>query len=261
MSRKKQKTARQKTGGGVMRTIVMLIAICVFLYSAYQLYLIFIEYKKGSDEYKKIAGEFMTIDPLDIDFEEELVCPIDFDALLAKNEDTVGWIQFREPSVINYPIMQAEDNDYYLKRTFERKVNSSGSIFMDCDNNKEFTDENTFIYGHNMKNGSMFGKLRKYREKEFWEENPYFYIYTPDKRVRKYQIFSCYVVDAEADSYIKFYDTEEMYEEYLAMITGRSIYDTEVEVSPADQIVSLSTCTSRADDERFLVHAKLIKQS
>ncbi|MEI3381912.1 MAG: class B sortase [Dorea sp.] len=116
---------------------------------------------------------------------------VDFSKLLEINADTIGWIRFpKEPSQISYPVVQGKNNSEYLKKTFSANENTLGTIFLNVDNNKDFSDRNTLIFGHRMKDGSMFRHLQDYEEKSFWEQNPYFYIYTVDGRILKYHIYS-----------------------------------------------------------------------
>ena len=168
--------------------------------SAYKLYGIFSEYNKGDKEYQKIQDLVINTEKKD-DTKEEMFS-VDFEKLLEMNSDVVGWIRFDEPSEINYPVVQGRDNEEYLKRTFEANTNKLGTLFVDVNNPGDFSGRNTFIYGHNMKNGSMFAQLLKYKNDSFYKEHPYFYIYTPDGKVRTYEIFSAGVVKDTSDSYI-----------------------------------------------------------
>lgn len=176
------------------------------------------------------------------------------------NSDVVGWIRFDEPSEINYPVVQGRDNEEYLKRTFEANTNKLGTLFVDVNNPGDFSGRNTFIYGHNMKNGSMFAQLLKYKDDSFYKEHPYFYIYTPDGKVRTYEIFSAGVVKDTSDSYIMDYADDAAFQTYIDYIKQQSAYPTSAEVTTASKIVSLSTCTNVRDDERFLVHGVMIKE-
>ena len=126
---------------------------------------------------------------------------------------------------------------------------------MDANNHADFSDQNTFIYGHNMKDKTMFGKLNDYKDEEFYKENPYFYIYTPDYTYR-YDIFSCYLarVDNEVDFYTQF-ASDEQFQEFLDGVKAQSAYDTGVEVTPEDKVITLMTCNKAGYDYRFLVHA------
>ena len=107
---------------------------------------------------------------------------VDFNGLKAINPEVIGWIQI-EGTSISYPIMKGKDNDYYLKHTFEGNYNAAGSIFIDYTNNSNFEDCNTIIYGHNMKNGSMFGLLRKHFKDRESVPGRYIWICTPDEKL------------------------------------------------------------------------------
>ena len=259
-NRKKHHRGRKKKKGGsnIVSNIILVIAIVVFAVSAYKLYGIFSEYNKGDKEYQKIQDLVINTDKKD-DTKEETFS-VDFEKLLEMNSDVVGWIRFDEPSEINYPVVQGRDNEEYLKRTFEANTNELGTLFVDVNNPGDFSGRNTFIYGHNMKNGSMFAQLLKYKDDSFYKEHPYFYIYTPDGKVRTYEIFSAGVVKDTSDSYIMDYADDAAFQTYIDYIKQQSAYPTSAEVTTASKIVSLSTCTNVRDDERFLVHGVMIKE-
>ena len=259
-NRKKHHRGRKKKKGGsnIVSNIILVIAIVVFVVSAYKLYGIFSEYNKGDKEYQKIQDLVINTDKKD-DTKEETFS-VDFEKLLEMNSDVVGWIRFDEPSEINYPVVQGRDNEEYLKRTFEANTNKLGTLFVDVNNPGDFSGRNTFIYGHNMKNGSMFAQLLKYKDDSFYKEHPYFYIYTPDGKVRTYEIFSAGVLKDTSDSYIMDYADDAAFQTYIDYIKQQSAYPTSAEVTTASKIVSLSTCTNVRDDERFLVHGVMIKE-
>jgi len=269
-----EKDSRQnKTGKNrkrsVVSNIILAIAVCIFVFSAYKLISIYSEYHKGDKEYDNIVEDAIEIQTPQ---EEEIVkgeekpkvhasLIVDFEKLKKVNKDVVAWIQFDEPERINYPIVKGEDNDKYLTTTYEGKKNSSGAIFMDANNSGEFADRNTFIYGHNMKNGSMFGQLRKFKTKDYYEQNPYFYIYTPDGKEVKYQIFAVCIVEDTSRSYTRFYNSDEEYVDYLKYLKSIARYDTGVEVNAESKIVSLSTCTNVSETQRLLVHGVKIGET
>lgn len=259
-NKKKHHRGRRKKKGGsnIVSNIILVIAIVVFAVSAYKLYGIFSEYNKGDKEYQKIQDLVINTEKKD-DTKEETFS-VDFEKLLEMNSDVVGWIRFDEPSEINYPVVQGRDNEEYLKRTFEANTNKLGTLFVDVNNPGDFSGRNTFIYGHNMKNGSMFAQLLKYKDDSFYKEHPYFYIYTPDGKVRTYEIFSAGVVKDTSDSYIMDYADDVAFQTYIDYIKQQSAYPTSAEVTTASKIVSLSTCTNVRDDERFLVHGVMIKE-
>ena len=251
---------KKKKKGNALSAIIMILALGLFLFAGYNLYLIFSEYQKGSSEYKALEETVLieilpSVEEGDLPEEQEKVFKVDFEALKAINSDVVGWIRFDNPERINYPVVAGVDNAKYLSRTFEGSYNAAGTLFIDKNNSKNFSDKNTFIYGHNMKNGSMFSKLREYKSKSFCTENPYFYIYTPDGMVSKYQVFATCIVKDTSETYTRWYNNDTEFLEYVNYIRSVSLYKTDVEVQAEDTLVSLSTCTNVTDDERLVVHA------
>ena len=225
---------------------------------------IYLEYKKGTDEYDKIREyvkepEGKKEEPKDEtedqgEKKEELIGPqIDFAGLKEINPDVVGWIQM-EALDVSYPIVKGTDNDHYLHYTFEGQKNAAGAIFMEYTNNSNFEDCNTIIYGHNMKNGSMFGLLRKYFKDKDSVPGRYIWICTPDKNYR-YEIFSSHVVDAAGETYTLFPEANEQFASYLDSMKQQSLVDFGTEVTKEDKVITLSTCTGN-DATRFVVQAK-----
>ena len=258
----KQRTGKRKRTN-LISNIILAFAVGIFLFSAYKLSTIYSEYNKGDKEYQSIIEDVVSEkepEQKEEATEEETIFQVDFEKLQAINKEVVGWIRFENPSKISYPIVQAEDNDKYLSETVEGKKNSSGSIFMDANNMADFSDRNTFIYGHNMKNGSMFGQLRKYKNYDFYKENPYFYIYTPDGKEIKYQIYAVSIVEDTSESYNKYYTGDDEYLKYLEYIKSISRYDTGVEVTAQSQLVSLSTCTNVTETQRLLVQGVRVEE-
>lgn len=254
MTGKIKNERKKRKQQNILFRILFLLALAVFLYAAVRLIMYGITYWRGSHEYKGLQ-KYISEQPKSEDSTEaEEEFSVDFAGLKALNPDCIGWIRF-ENIDISYPIMQGEDNEYYLKHTFEGQEVTAASIFMDVNNHPDFTDQNTFIYGHNMKDKTMFGKLNDYKEEEFYKENPYFYIYTPDYTYR-YDIFSCYLarVDNNLDFYTQF-ASEEQFGEFLEGVKAQSAYDTGVEVTSEDKVVTLMTCNRAGYDYRFLVHA------
>ena len=251
MSKKKKK--QKRAAFNFASRGVLIIAACVFIFSLYQLITMLIPYYSGGEEYDKIKNIAITAD------EEGKGFTVDFDALLKENEDTVAWIRFDEPAVINYPVVKSADNNEYLTKTFTANDNKLGAIFVDMRNSNDFSDKNTFIYGHHLNvGGEMFSELLKYENESFCKKHPNFYIYTPDGKVRTYKVFSAGVVKDTADNYKLDYATDADYEAYLKLCEESSNYKVEdVELTAQSQIVSLSTCTNVRDDERFLVQGVL----
>lgn len=238
-----------------MWNLILVVSILVFVVSAVRLYLLTRDYREGDTEYETVQREALSEpeNPNDKTPEAAEFC-VNFEKLRKRNPEVVGWIRFDEPEIISYPIVQTTDNQTYLTKTVNGSTNKVGSIFMDMNNDAGFADSNTFIYGHNMKDGSMFGKLRKYKKKSFYKKYPYFYIYTPDDRVQTYEIFSVEIAEDTSKSFTNLFGSDEEYLSYLSYVRARSLYDTEIVADASSQMVSLSTCTNVREEERLIVH-------
>lgn len=180
-----------------------------------------------------------------------------FDTLLQKNSDTVGWIQVNNTK-INYPVVQADTNSYYLNRDYFKKKNSMGWIFMDYRNNIENLDRNTIIYGHNIKQGIMFGTIKNMMSKSWYSNasNQTITFNTLNKNM-KWQIFSLYQIN-ETEDYLKTeFESDEEYMNFLNMLKNRSKNNFNVPLTPESKILTLSTCFSHTT--RHVVHAVLIE--
>lgn len=183
-----------------------------------------------------------------------------FSTLQEINKDTIGWLTVNNTR-IDYPVVQAKDNDYYLKRDYYQNKNRHGWIFMDYRNNPDELNENTIIYGHNLANQTMFGTLR-YALNSYWYKksaNQIITFNTPNENM-KFQIFSIYTIPTTNDYLDITFPTTDAYQSYIDLVKGRSIYDFNIEVTTGDKILTLSTCAN-GNDKRLVIHAKLIKES
>lgn len=259
MSRKK----REPTAGDRIRMAVLLVALAVFLFSGFQLMKIFLEYKQGTDEYDKIrqyvaedtedTGEEDSSQPEEEEKDKPVPPSVDWESLKSINPDIIGWISI-EGTEISYPVVQGTDNDYYLKHTFEGTQNAAGSIFIDYMNSKSLEDCNTVVYGHNMKNGSMFGLLRKYFQDQESVPGKYIWLCTPEKNWR-YEIFSSHTVAADGNVYTLFSAHDDQFQAYVEQMKAESLVDYGVAVSKEDRVITLSTCTGDYST-RFVVQAR-----
>ena len=260
----KQPEQKKKKKSDVLLTIALIAAIVVFCYAAFNLYHIYTEYKKGTDEYNQI--EEMAVTERDADSAEvagpsaQIKPPIevDFDKLKSVNEDVVGWIYVDALPDISYPIVKGKDNQTYLHQTYEKNYNFAGTIFVDYENSGDFSDCNTLVYGHNMKNGSMFGHLKKFREDDkLYKQDKYFWILTPERNYR-YEIITAYTTGVNSDTYTLFKGPGEEFEKYLETIKGYSEIQTDdTDLTIKDKIVTLSTCTGN-ESTRFVVQGKRV---
>jgi len=199
----------------------------------------FTELPETSEEVPKIAGV------------------IDFEEWQSRNEDIYSWIYIPDTRV-NHPIVQSKTDDkYYLNHDIDGNATIAASIFTERRNTTSFSDYNTLIYGHNMKNGTMFADILKYRDSEFFENHREVYIYTPE-RAYKYRIFAAYVNDNNHVLYANDFSTEQGFQTYLDMIRSKTdgIFDKSFEIKTSNRIITLSTCTA-SRSERFLIQAVL----
>lgn len=179
---------------------------------------------------------------------------IDFNKLRIINSDVVAYIKLNNPK-IEYPVVQAKDNDYYLKHNLKKEYNQAGWIFLDYRNKINSTNKNMIIYGHNMKNNSMFGQLEDILTPEWYNNNENREIkFITENEVQTYEIFSVYKTEME-EYYLQtdFKNTKE-YEDFIKTIKNRSIKDFKINVTAADSILTLSTCGSNSK-YRIVIHA------
>lgn len=176
---------------------------------------------------------------------------IDFESLNKINPDVVGWILF-EHNGISYPVLQGKDNETYLYTLADGTKNQAGSIFMDAYCTPDFGDSHTILYGHNMKDGSMFGSLKQYAlQEDYYDKNRCFTIITPQE-VYCYQIFAWYEAAADDMVYQVGFTADADFEAFAAQIKKRGCRDIKAEVGREDKIVTLSTCSAKG--RRFVVH-------
>ncbi len=183
---------------------------------------------------------------------------IDFDKLKLKNEDTVGYLKVNNTN-ISYVVVKGEDNSFYLKNNFNKESNRHGWIFMDYHNKLDGTDKNIVIYGHNTRDGSMFGTLRNVITKKWYtnEENYIIDLVLNNER-KKYQVFSTYSIPVE-DYYIttEFKDNKEFLK-FINTLKKRSVHNYKVDIDESDSILTLSTCTGNGS-KRMVLHAKELR--
>lgn len=195
--------------------------------------------------------------------DKKVEVPIDFDKLKKANPDIYAWISIPEVNV-DYPILQSEsDNGFYLNHTINGQKSVYGSIYTENYNSKDFSDFNTLVYGHNMKNGTMFGSLKKYRDVQFFNQNRYITVYMPG-RILKYEIFAAYTWDNKhvllTRNFESEYNRKTYIEEIFAVRDMNSQVSKDVVVTENDRIITLSTCMNDKS-KRFLVSGVLIYDS
>lgn len=239
-----------------VKNILLILFVVVFLFSTTKIILFLFDSHNNKKETKELIQ-----DVINIEIEEEKeVFKIDFEKLLSINSDTIGWIRFNQDKV-NNPIVHTSDNSYYLKRSFEKKSNQAGAIFMDY-RNTSFNDKNVVLFGHAMLDDTMFGSLQDIFKNDFFDtkENNYIQIYNKDNELLTYQIFSYYIIEKEEYYITTSFKSDSDFNKFIDTITKRSYKKFDVEVSTNDNILTLSTCSGTGGtSKRKVVHAKRVE--
>ena len=248
--------------GNLLIGFIQVISIIIIIISLYYIYLWYIDNKKTENilneiyENANVSSENISVDN-DLKIEVE---NIDFNKLINKNPDTIGWIKVLGTD-INYPVVQTNNNDFYLTHSFDKSYNKAGWIFADYINknlkNNEL-DKNTIIYGHNRQNNSMFGTLSNVFKEEWLsnKENHYINFSTLNNNM-VWEVFSTYTIEKEEYYIQSNFSSDEEYISFLNTIKNRSTYKYDVNISKEDKILTLSTCTN-VGKGRTVLHAKLI---
>ncbi len=280
-----EKDAKKRvTFGSILYKLFPFVCIAVILYSGARFVPEYLEYKKAKDGYASLTEETIHVpDAGDVvtktasapgkateaeeEPEEEVVITypdldIDFEELAKVNSDFVAVIYVPALDIV-YPVARSHDNNEYLHRTFYGDRNSAGSIFLEKYSSPDLNDRNSFILGHNMKNGTMFGKLKNFAaDKDLCDTDPYIYLYSLDA-VRKYRIFSYYQVSTKSELYDTGtdYESDEGYDTFVDKALAASLYEpAELEFDFADRpnILTLSTCWGVGHVYNFVVHGALL---
>ena len=244
--------------------LLILALLAVLGYCLWQIVGITDEYQAGEQVYEELEQYIVMPEtvPVETIVQDETIeaetAPVqiqwpevDFNALAQVNGDIVGWL-YIPGTVINYPVVQGEDNEYYLKHLFNGKTNSSGCIYLDCGAEGDFASMNSVLHGHHMKNGSMFAGICKYKDQSYFDEHPTAMLLTPDGNYQV-EFFSGYVCEVTADAWD--YDFDEA---WLDKRIRSSYFDAEVMPTMDDRILTLSTCCYDFKDARFVLHGILV---
>lgn len=263
MSRRKEET------GNIWKAIfVLLIIACLICVAVVGIYLLKDkkEEQQAVEQHEQLVEEVVeTVEEAEAAIEDEKAAlPIDFESLWEINPEIYAWIQIPDTN-IDYPVLQHmdEDQSYYLTRDIYGNTTSEGSIYTEYYNSKTFMDPNTILYGHNMKNGSMFHNIRYFTKQDYFNEHQELYIYLPDS-VLKYEIIACYEYDdRHLLASFDFWD-EGIYAEYLEEILNprsmSAIVREGVSLTTEDKLVTLSTCVANKPNSRRLVQAVLVEK-
>ncbi len=259
----------------ILRLALLILCVGMLAFGGVKLYGVYAEYRTAIDSYDDVASKYVAlkepptlprettntpiVEPSETETAAETgVAPsdetpltVDFEALLGECKDVVGWL-YCEGTPINYPVVQSRDNDYYLRRLLDGKWNINGSIFLDYRNSADFSDLNSIIYGHNMKNDAMFGCLDNWQSQEFYEEHRCIYLVTPSEN-HKIELIAGYTTSSTSPETYAFPKTADERDALVAYALSESRFVADVEVAPDDCVVTLSTCSDDYDDARFVL--------
>lgn len=250
----------------------VLMALCAagVLYSALILTSDNREYAEGDAAYQQVrqirksqepAGDQSNIPPQDtngVSIEEkpnEQADSVDFSALEKISPDVVAWLT-SEGTGIDYPVVLGTDNDYYLRHLFTGERNKLGAIFMDYRNHGDFSDKNTILYGHNMKDGSMFSSLTKYKAQSYYDSFPAMVLYTPSGDF-KIELFAGIIVDGNQESVRFDFKDDQDFQNYIDSLKKASSFKSDTAVTADDRIITLCTCSYEFNNARYALFGKL----
>ena len=248
MSRKEKRKANKIK---IIISIIQLIFIVILIYSLINIFLWYRSNKANKQVMEELS---QTIETVKEDGEDDKKYKINFEELKNKNSDTVAWLKV-ENTNIEFPVVKANDNSYYLTHNFNKEDNSAGWIFADYKNKFNGKDKNIVIYGHNMRDNSMFGTLKNVIKEEWYNnENNKYIILATENEYSIYEVFSVYQIEKE-DYYIKTdFNSDKEFEEFLQKVKERSIKDFNIDISKENSILTLSTCANN-NKYRVVLHA------
>ena len=240
----RSKNARIRRGA---ENVIMVCLAAIVVISGWKIYTIMRGYHEGQEVYKKISEQTAA---------QGFTGDIDWDKLRKINPEVVGWLYY-EDTVIDYPVVKGQDNDRYLYTMFDGSVGGFGTLFADAVTEAPFRQFNTIVYGHHMRDGSMFAPLKRLKDSSYAGEHPQLELITPEG---KFHLLIWAFLNQPADSQIymtNIHDKEER-AAYLELIRDLADYTTDVEVSVEDRLVILSTCAYEYQDARYMVVGKMV---
>lgn len=235
----------------IIKIAVLAIFLAIFLFSGYKVVSTLVSYKQSENVYSEIAKNAVTVkDISDEQAKTEAPISINFDLLKSQNKDIVGWL-YLPGTEINYPVLKGDDNQEYINKMFNGQKNRAGSLFADYRLGNIENSYNYVIYGHSMKNDSMFGTLKDFLNQEYFNEHQVFYYLTPEKSYI-IKVHSGFITPADSNAY-KLNHNDESLAKYMAEAKKKSSFKSSVEYKDGDRIMTLSTCAYNYEDARYVV--------
>lgn len=253
MKNNEKKKKKLSKSGKIILDIILIVAICVAGYSGYQLYIGLKDYSNGKKEYESLTPKVIHKN------KEKKETTIDWNQLKSINPDIAAWIHL-DDSTIDYPVVYTTDNSYYLTHLFDGTENRSGCVFIDANNQHGFTDKNTVMYGHHMRNGTMFADVENYKDASYYSTHKEFHIYTPDGNYVMYPLGG--YVTTGADNYVRYtFSDDNDYLSYVNSFIQKSTFKSDQTIEAGDQTLMLSTCSYDVNDGRYVLIGKLVKEA
>ena len=245
----------------IIAFLVLLSAVGTMIYSGSYLMAAEKVYQEGNAVYEDLSSrvkEYTTVDTTAaqenmIDIPAKVYIPdigINFDILKTISKDAAAWL-YCEGTVIDYPVMKADDYAYYLNHLPDGTYNVNGSLFTDYNNAPDFSDPLTVIYGHHMKSGSMFGSLKGYKEQKYFDEHPYMYLYTEQGNYRIDLLYGCLIGAGQWRERAFMY--KENLDALLAYAAQNTTFESNAVYSETDKVIAMSTCSYEFEDARYVV--------
>lgn len=252
MRRKKNKRYKKV----ILNIIIYMILFFVLIYSGIKIFKWYKDKTNNNKIAEQIKSTVIVEDKNEDENKEEYT--VDFNKLKEQNNETVAWIKVNNTSV-EYPVVRATNNSFYLNHSFDKSKNSAGWIFADYKNKFDNTDKNIVIYGHNMRDDSMFGSLKNILNSDWYDndENTNITLYTENEK-SIYKVFSIYKIESE-DYYIKTeFSNDNEFEKFIETLKKRSIKIFNIDISKEDSILTLSTCANN-NKYRIVLHSVRVK--
>ena len=237
-----------KAMGENMKKLLILVFAVIFVYSGWRVYV----YQREAEKSMEIYSQLEAYAYVSTDEKEKTELPqVDFAALGDVNEDIVAWL-YGEGTVLNYPVVKGEDNSYYLSHLFDGSDNASGCLFLDSRNSSDFSDDNTIIYGHNMKNGTMFAFINQYQEQSYYDQHPSIFLLTPNGNFEVH-LFAGFLEDVNGNAWQRAFQNENEKIKWLEEARNASTFVSDTIPSKEDKIITFSTCSNASEDVRYVL--------
>ncbi len=237
---------------------LVLLLLGVFFFSGWKVFDLLREYRQERLAYQALSDAYVQTLPTAVPTEPAETVPpetapitVDFDTLTEQYPDVVGWL-YCPDTPIDYPVVQAEDNDRYLRKNLDGKYARGGTLFLDYQNAPDFSDWNTFLYGHNMQNETMFGTLKYYKDQDYFEAHPVLWLLTPERDYKLMVVSGFTLRETDWETYDFLHDQAER-DAYLARAGELSLFQSDATAEDGEKLLTLSTCSKAFRNARFVL--------